>query len=116
MPRSGLWTLDIPSSLKHASSVYTVQVVVAIDIYQFPSVVDDRLESGVRSLSSGIDRHGVLRGSSSGTVPVLVSYRVRFSIPPYLQLCHLSGLVFIQSVSDLHSMCRTSCLTEAPLQ
>jgi hypothetical protein len=93
--------------LKHASSVYTVlhkrnklQRVVSIYVHQIPSVEDDRLESGVRSLSSG-----VLRGFSIGTIPVLVWYLVRFSMAllPYLQLWHLRGLVFIVSVSDLHS-------------
>jgi hypothetical protein len=62
----------------------------------------------VRSASSGmdaIDRHEVLRGPSVGIVPIVMRYRVSFSMAlvPQLQLWHLHRLVSVQSVGDLHS-------------
>jgi hypothetical protein len=56
-----------------------VGVVVIRDI----ASADDRLATDVRSASRGMDtigRHEVLRGLSVGTDPILVRYRVSFSI------------------------------------
>jgi hypothetical protein len=79
-----------------------------VAIREIASVVDDRLETDVRSTSSGmdgIDRHEVFRGPSVGIVPILVRYRVSFSMAlvPQLQLWHLHWLVTVQSMGDLHS-------------
>jgi hypothetical protein len=63
-------------------------------IRRIASVQDDRLDTDVSSASRGMDaivRREVLRGSSLGTVPVLLRDRVRFStaLVPHLQLWHL---------------------------
>jgi hypothetical protein len=62
------------------------QCVDTVAIRTIATVKGDRLETAVRSASSGMDatdRHYVLRGPSVGIVPTLVRYRVRFSITPF---------------------------------
>jgi hypothetical protein len=48
--------------------------VVAVAIRKFVSVEDDRLETDVRSASSGVDAIG--RGPSVGIIPTVVRYHV----------------------------------------
>jgi hypothetical protein len=81
-------------------------VAISISIQKIASVEDDRLETHVRSASSGmdaIDRHEVLRVPSVGIVLILVRYRVSFStaLVPQLQFMHLHWPVSVQSVGDL---------------
>jgi hypothetical protein len=55
---------------------------VDVVVCKTASAKDDRLESNVRSASSGMDainRHEVLRGPSVKIVPMPLRYRVSFS-------------------------------------
>jgi hypothetical protein len=77
-------------------------------ILKIASVGDDHLERDVRSAISGMNavhRYELFRGSSVGTVQILVRYCVSFSttLVPQLQLWHLHWLVSVQSAGYMHS-------------
>jgi hypothetical protein len=85
-----LWTLNTPSRVLNTLRLSTECCVITahpqrvdvVAIRKIASVDDDRLETDVRSASSGmdaIDRHEVLRGPPVEIVPILVRYRVSFS-------------------------------------
>jgi hypothetical protein len=99
IPYPEVTTVDIERILTRKTSFVPgtrahPQCVDGAAIRKIVSVQDDRLDKDVSSASSGMDatdHREVLRGSSLGTVPILLRDRLSFSaaLIPCLQLWHL---------------------------
>jgi hypothetical protein len=75
-----------------------LQCINVIAIRKIASKVDGSLEQDVPSASicmDATDRHEELRGTSAGTVQILIRYRLCFSVTvvPEMKILHLHWLV-----------------------